>query len=42
MVYNRITHLHLSFSQPQQALASANLNKNYDSMIHNMLYSNNI
>ena len=31
LVYNRITHLHLSFSQPQKALASALLNRNYDS-----------
>ena len=30
MVYNKITHLHFSFSLSQQALASALLNGNYD------------
>ena len=41
MVYNlnRLTHLHLYFRQPQQALASALLNRN---MERNMLYHNDI
>ena len=30
IVYNRSTDLHLSFRQPQQAIASALLYKNYD------------
>ena len=37
MVYNIITHRHLSFSPPQQALLSASLNRNYE---YSMLYKN--